>query len=150
MRHILLTLTLLLAAPYALAESTAAPSSEVHVYKSPYCGCCGNWVEYMRKQGFTVTVEEKEDMSPIKQSLNVPDEMQSCHTSTIGGYVIEGHVPAEDIRRLLKEKPDAIGLAAPGMPQTSPGMDVAGSTEAYDVLLFKADGSTQIFAHHKP
>jgi len=126
-----------------------AVATHVVVYKSPSCTCCGAWVDYMRRNGFTVTVHDQDDVSPIKRAAGVPDEGASCHTAQVGGYVIEGHVPVEDLRRLLKEHPAIAGLAAPGMPQSSPGMAVPGAAaEPYEVLTFAPDGHTAVFARH--
>jgi hypothetical protein len=108
------------------------------VAKDPSCGCCGSWITYLRVNGFTVEVIESGNMDGIKAALGVPAALQSCHTAEIGSYVIEGHVPADAIRRLLREKPQAIGLAVAGMPSSAPGMDVAGATDVYDVTLFGA------------
>lgn len=130
----------------AAAKAPAAKTA-VAVYKSPTCGCCGNWVEHMKANGFTPTVHEMPDLTAVKKKNGVPEKLTSCHTSIIGGYVIEGHVPAEDIRRLLRERPAIVGLAAPGMPAGSPGMDVPGSP-AFDVLSWDKAGRTKVFATH--
>jgi hypothetical protein len=121
---------------------------QVTVYKTPTCGCCGKWVEHMQASGFTATTTSMPDLTAIKTQHQVPAALQSCHTSLVGGYVIEGHVPAEDIRRLLREKPAIVGLAAPGMPAGSPGMDVP-NAPGYDVIAFDKDGHTRVFASHK-
>lgn len=92
------------------------------VYKSPTCGCCGEYISYLKKQGFEVAMENKSDMKPIKKLYGIPQDMQSCHTTVMGDYVVEGHVPIEAIQKLLKEKPEIDGIALPGMPQGSPGM----------------------------
>lgn len=119
----------------------------VEVYKSPFCGCCGKWVEHMKANGFDVVVHDMNDVTPHKQRLGVPLGMGSCHTSETGGYLVEGHVPADDIKRLLAQKPKAKGLVAPGMPQSAPGMDLPGK-QPYEVLLVRRDGSTSSFARH--
>ena len=104
---------------------------------------------HLRAGGYAVRTEDLDDLAPVKRKLGVPSSLQSCHTAVVEGYVIEGHVPASDIERLVAERPDAIGLTVPGMPQGSPGMEQAdGKTEAYDVLLIKKDGTTEIFASH--
>lgn len=129
--------------------SEAAPAAaEMIVYKTPWCGCCGNWVDHIRNAGFTVDVREMEDLRPIRSKLGVPEALGSCHTAAIGGYAIEGHVPAKDIRRLLAQKPKALGLAVPGMKLGSPGMEQDGQSDPYDVLLFSANGSRQVFASY--
>ena len=109
----------------------------MRVSKDPNCGCCSGWVEHVQAAGFQTTVIEMSDLAPLKARLRVPSHLASCHTAEIGGYVIEGHVPAAAIRRLLSERPAAIGLAVPGMPVGSPGMEVSGSPdEPYEVVLF--------------
>jgi len=143
----LFSLALLLAAP-GLAE-TSAPSIEV--WKSPTCGCCGKWVEHLEANGFTVKANNatSSTLQRIKQQAGITEKIASCHTAKIGGYVIEGHVPASDIKRLVAEHPDAIGLTVPNMPIGSPGMEQpGGETEAYDVLLVNKDGSLDVFARH--
>jgi hypothetical protein len=126
---------------------TAADSSLLTVYKSPTCGCCKNWVDHMREHGFRASVTDVADVAPVKKTHGVTDDLASCHTALIGGYVVEGHVPAEDVRRLLRERPDIIGIAAPGMPVGSPGMET-GPAEKYDVIAFGKDGSRKVFASH--
>jgi hypothetical protein len=138
-------------------EATAASASpaaaemlaELVVHKSPYCGCCGLWVEYMERAGFAVEVREVDDLGPIKQALGVPAGAGSCHTAEVDGYFVEGHVPAQDVKRLLTEQPAARGLAAPGMPLGSPGMETPdGRKQPYEVLLIAHDGSATVFARH--
>jgi hypothetical protein len=119
------------------------------VTKDPSCGCCGAWVDYIRAAGFKVEVVESPDMNRIKARLGVPRDLASCHTAEIGGYVLEGHVPADSIKRLLAGKPAAKGLAVPGMPVGSPGMEVAGvEPDTFDVILFDASGQRP-FARYK-
>jgi hypothetical protein len=113
---------------------TALP--KMTVAKDPSCSCCGSWSQYLRGNGFAVDVVVRTDMDRVKAALGVPEALQSCHTAEIGGYVIEGHVPADAIRRLLAEKPPAVGLAVAGMPSSAPGMDVPGASDAYEVTLF--------------
>jgi hypothetical protein len=116
------------------------------VSKDPNCGCCALWIEHVRAAGFGVEVVDTGDLAAVKQRLGIPAELAACHTAEIGGYAIEGHVPAVAIRRLLDERPSAKGLAVPGMPIGSPGMEVAGAPdEVYDVILFAA-GRRQRFA----
>ena len=148
--HLVLVAALALGAPVLHAQQKpAAAKPHLTVYKSPTCGCCAKWVEYMNANGFTSAVTNMPDVTPIKITHNVPSRLASCHTTLVGGYVIEGHVPVEDVRRLLKEKPAVVGLAAPGMPQGSPGMDQPNSPP-YDVLAFDKAGTTRVFATHKP
>jgi hypothetical protein len=106
------------------------------VSKDPGCGCCGEWIAYLRAAGFSVEAIDSKDVDSLKARLGVPSDLASCHTAEIGGYVIEGHVPHMAIRRLLSERPKATGLAVPGMPPSSPGMDVPGARDIYDVILF--------------
>lgn len=129
-------------------SSVAMAANVIDVYRDPSCGCCGKWIAYLRAQGYSVAVHEDQAMGAMKSRLGVPPEAASCHTALIDGYVIEGHVPVEDIRRLLAQHPDARGLAAPGMPMGSPGMEM-GKPERYDVLLIGRDGSSRIFATHR-
>jgi hypothetical protein len=134
------------AATPALAAG-AADDTTLTVYKSPTCGCCTKWVDYMREEGFAVAAHDTDDMETIKASLGVPQRAGSCHTAVIGGYVIEGHVPASDVRRLLRERPPLRGLAVAGMPMGSPGME-GPYRNAYDVLALERDGGTRVFATH--
>lgn len=119
------------------------------VTRDPSCGCCGNWVAHVKAAGFSVDVVEITDVAPLKARLGVPDGLASCHTAEIGGYVVEGHVPAEAIKRLLVERPRVTGIAVAGMPVGSPGMEVPGQApEAYDVMIFSA-GRENVFARYR-
>ena len=137
----------------ALAQVQAqgqANSVQVEVWKSPSCGCCKDWIAHMEKSGFRFTVHETGNTA-VRQRMRIPLALGSCHTAVIGRYAIEGHVPAKDVQRLLREKPEAVGLTVPGMPAGSPGMEVPDGTVApYDVELVAVDGSTSIYAHHGP
>jgi len=124
-----------------------AKAADIIVYKSPTCGCCGKWVEHLEANGFSVEVKQRRDLRPIKQQLGVQPALQSCHTGVIDGYVIEGHVPAADIRRLLEQRPAVRGLAVPGMPIGSPGME-GPHPQPYDVVTFDVDGNTRTFSRH--
>jgi len=135
------------ALPLTLALALYAAGPEITVYKLSTCGCCMKWVEHLKKNGFQVTVNEVPDVAGYKRQFGVPKELESCHTAVVEGYTIEGHVPASEILRLLKEKPVAKGLAVPGMPLGSPGME-ASRKDAYDVLLFDADGKTSVYQHY--
>ncbi|MFD1912078.1 DUF411 domain-containing protein [Halodurantibacterium flavum] len=128
----------------------AIARSALHVLKDPNCGCCSAWVEIVRADGFDVTVEESMGtlLARYKLDNGIPQEMASCHTGRIAGYMIEGHVPPADIRRLLEERPDAIGLAVPGMPYGSPGMGPEAEREAYEVFLIRRSGSTEVFSSY--
>jgi hypothetical protein len=122
----------------------------VTVYKAPTCGCCAKWVEHLRQQGFATKTNEVANLDEIKAQNRVPRQARSCHTALVGGYAIEGHVPAADIQRLLKERPaGVIGLAVPGMPIGSPGMEVQGAkVQSYNVLAFDKEGRISVFASH--
>jgi hypothetical protein len=125
----------------------AADSRAIHVYRDPECGCCEAWAEIARNAGYAVTVESRTDMPAIKARYGVPDELRSCHTAVAGGYAVEGHVPLSSVARLLVEKPgDIRGIAVPGMPRGSPGMEMPdGSVDAYTVMAFGAAGRISIF-----
>jgi hypothetical protein len=127
--------------------SAASPDTVV-VYKSPTCSCCSKWIEHLRQAGFKVEVHNESEMSRVKAQLGVSEELASCHTGFINGYVIEGHVPAEDIRQLLARRPKARGIAVPGMPIGSPGMEMGKQMDSYDVLLMADGQSPSVFAHH--
>ena len=128
--------------------ASAANAAQMTVHKSPYCGCCAKWIEHAEKHGFTVKVVQTEDMAGVKKRLGVPDRLASCHTTQVGGYFIEGHVPAADIKRLLAQKPKAAGIAVPGMPLGSPGMEAGGQRQPYATILVQRDGTTKVFAQH--
>ena len=139
--------SVLLATALSSAAVLAQGLPPVDIYKSPSCSCCAKWIEHMRKNGFTVEIHEVNDVPASRKSLGMPDKLGSCHTSKIGNYVVEGHVPAADIQRLLKEKPKALGLAIPSMPPGVPGMDVP-NAPPYETLLVKTDGTTRVYAKH--
>ena len=138
----------------ALAQVQAqgqANSVQVEVWKSPSCGCCKDWIAHMEKSGFRFTVHETGNTA-ARQRMRIPLALGSCHTALIGRYAIEGHVPAKDVQRLLREKPEAVGLTVPGMPIGSPGMDgpeYGGRKDAFDVLLVAADGSTRVYSSYR-
>lgn len=136
------------AAPPADAAQAALPADApvLTVYKSPTCGCCSTWATYMGRQGFRVETVETADLAAVRDSLGVPGDLSACHTATVGGYTVEGHVPADQIRRLLAEKPDARGIAVPGMPIGSPGMEQGDTRQPYDVLLVHDSGEATVFA----
>lgn len=136
-----------------LAATGARPLAQkgpaVQVYKDPTCGCCSLWVEHLRKAGFSATVTDVQDMEAIKTKHGVPRQARSCHTAVVGTFVIEGHVPAADVQRLLKERPAVVGIGVPGMPIGSPGMEVASvKPQPYDVLAFNKAGEITVFASH--
>lgn len=132
----------------AWAEQTdAATEQKVTVYKSPTCGCCKKWVDHMEANGFQVETIEMPDLRMIKSMTGVKPQNASCHTAKVGGYVVEGHVPADDVKRMLRERPEIKGLTVPGMHMGSPGME-GPTKEKYDVLTINRDGSSEIYARH--
>lgn len=124
-----------------------AKKPTITVYKDPSCGCCKSWIEHLIKHGYRVDSKDTPEMTEIKRTLGVPDRLSACHTAVVNGYLIEGHVPATDIARLLKEKPKVAGLAVPGMPMGSPGME-GPRTQHYQVLSFDKAGKTKVFASY--
>ena len=142
-----IALTLTTAAARISPPETAAKKPIITVYKDPGCGCCKSWIEHLIKHGYRVDAKDTPDMTEIKRTLGVPDALTACHTAVVNGYLIEGHVPAADIDRLLAQKPRVAGLAVPGMPAGSPGMEDAG-TQRYQVLTFDKTGKTGVFASH--
>jgi hypothetical protein len=125
----------------------SAASPVVDVYKSAYCGCCADWVKHMESSGFTVKTQNVANPSDYREKYGIPQEFGSCHTAVVQGYALEGHVPATEIKRLLSEKPKAKGLAAPGMPMGSPGMEGA-HKHPYDVMLVQSNGQTSVYKHY--
>ena len=128
-----------------LGAWAAGNNSLITVWKNPDCGCCKEWVTHLKANGFEVVTNDIKDTAPIRQKLGLPAKFGSCHTAQLGAYVLEGHVPAQEVRRLMREKPKAVGLAVPGMPVGSPGMEVGTTQDAYDVLLVLADGSSRVY-----
>ena len=154
-RKLILALTLVaatvLATLHAQTQRNAGPS--VDVFKSATCGCCAKWVDHMRNAGFTVHVTDLEEaeLQKIKTRYGVPAAAQSCHTARVEGFTVEGHVPPAEVKRLLKEKPAVVGLAVPGMPLGSPGMEVSGvKPQPYNVLTFEKNGHTKVYSVQKP
>ena len=146
--RILLLLSLMV---FGVAPASAADTAaSIEVWKSATCECCGAWVKHLEANGFTVKVNAAEPsaLASLKRQAGIGDKLASCHTAMIDGYVIEGHVPAPDIKRLISEHPDAVGLTVPGMPVGSPGIERGAESEPYHVLLFRRDGTTEISAHH--
>ena len=145
-RYLALAIVLIWTTP-GVAET---PSPSIEVWKSATCQCCGKWVTHLEVSGFAVKTNAADNatLDKIKRAAGIGEKLDACHTAKIDGYVVEGHVPASDIKRLVAERPDAIGLTVPGMPVGSPGMEQGGKTEPYDVLLIKKDGTTEIFASH--
>jgi len=141
------------AAPTELAVATGAPAAAaaelpvVYVYKTPTCGCCGDWVDHIEAAGFRTEVQDLPDLTAVRQRAGVPNGLASCHTALVGDYVVEGHVPASTIRRLLQERPQAAGISVPGMPMGSPGMEGPWK-DPYDVILFTRDGRGMVYESH--
>ena len=145
---------LILASGYLVAAPLAALAEgiypDIHVVKNPQCGCCNAWIEILKDKGFNVTTEDRSGsfLTEFKIQSGVPNNMMSCHTASIDGYFIEGHVHASAIKRLIKERPNALGLAVPAMPYGSPGMGPEYEREAYDVYIISADGAAAVFQHY--
>ena len=134
------------AAPRLARAMTGAAPIPITVYKSPSCGCCKNWVTHMQGAGFAVKVIDMDDLTTVKKNAGVPQKLQSCHTALVGAYVVEGHVPADLVKKMLAQKPQITGLAVPGMVTGSPGMEMGDSKDPYDVIAFDRAGKTTIFA----
>ncbi len=134
--------------PVAIALPAVAAKPDVHVFKSPYCGCCTAWIEHMQAAGFAVKATDVDDTAAARKRLGMPQQFGSCHTASVAGYVLEGHVPAQQVQRLLALQPKAIGLAVPAMPVGSPGMEVGERKDPYDVFLVGLDGLGKVFAHY--
>jgi len=145
-----LALAILCGAFFFLTSPVDAHAGEsVIIYKNAYCMCCDKWADHLRKAGFEVEVVSMDNVAPLKVQLGVPGNLWSCHTAKVGGYIVEGHVPADDIQKLLEEKPDVLGISVPGMPVGSPGMEMPGQpAESYASVLFEKDGKTSIYAWH--
>lgn len=131
-----------------LTPSASADLPTVTVYKNPSCGCCSDWVSHMRDQGFEVEVNSQLNMQPVRKQAGVPSSLASCHTATVGKYVVEGHVPAADVKQLLREQPGVQGVSVPGMPVGSPGMERGDRVQPYDVVSFTAEGDTSVFSRY--
>ncbi|MEM7611040.1 MAG: DUF411 domain-containing protein [Pseudomonadota bacterium] len=148
-----LSLAMLITAVVPVHADTSAATDEtkaelkITVHKSPSCGCCKVWIEHLKLEGFVVEALNSDDMNAVKTERGVPRSLASCHTAVIDGYTVEGHVPADDIKRLVAEKPDAKGLAVPGMPIGSPGMEIGDRIDPYDVILF-GDAALRVYASY--
>ena len=130
----------------AVPEPDTLPT--VTVYKSPTCGCCSEWIEHLQANGFTVEARDTSNVTPIKQRLNVPRTLSSCHTAVVGDYVVEGHVPADEVKRLLVNKPKFAGISVPGMPIGSPGMERGNQVDRYNVIAFDENGNSSVVARY--
>ena len=117
----------------------------IQVFKTPTCGCCAKWVDHMKAAGFAPEVQDLPNLSVVKSNAGVPANLQSCHTALVGGYVVEGHVPADAVKRMLKEKPKVAGISVPGMPVGSPGMEQGDRRDLYEILTFTRDGRTTVY-----
>ena len=149
MKRVLSVMGILVAAVIGVSCTQApAETAEITVYKTSTCGCCKSWIRHLRANGFTVNAYDVQNLDQIARQNGVSPQLRSCHTARIGNYVVEGHVPAQDIKRLLAEKPNVTGLTVPGMPQSAPGMDVPGNKDPYNVYAFKTDGSTSVYARY--
>lgn len=150
MRRAIRVILALMVLPLAMATASCARPAEtgpvVTVYKTPTCGCCTSWADHLEEHGFVVQLVDRPDLTPIKRQHGVPDVLASCHTGVVDGYVIEGHVPAEVIRQLLAERPDVRGIAVPGMPIGSPGMEMGSFVEPYEVFTFDETGPRGVYA----
>jgi hypothetical protein len=134
----------LIITPTTTAVRLLAAAPKVQVFKTPTCGCCANWVKHLQANGFEVAVKEVQDTGEYRRRYGVPEKLLSCHTGVVEGYALEGHVPAAEIHRLLKERPKAKGLSVPGMPMGSPGME-GSMSQAFSVMLFDGDGNTSVY-----
>lgn len=139
----------LLATSLAGQAEEAVSDKEITVYRSPTCGCCGKWIDHVKQNRFIVKDIVSNDMQAIKQKYGVPANLASCHTAVVDGYIVEGHVPATDIEKLLETKPDVVGISAPGMPMGSPGMEMGSRADDFDVMSFDKAGNVKVFAEHK-
>lgn len=147
MNRIFSTAALFLLMQASFNAIASEPKPVVEVYKSATCGCCKGWIKHLEQSGFEVKAHDVSDVSAARQALGMPQQLGACHTARVGNYLVEGHVPAADIRKLLKEKPVALGIAVPGMPPGSPGMESPQPVH-YNTLLVGKDGRTQIFSTH--
>ena len=141
---ILFAISLVLSTIPAHAEK----ATDITVYRSPTCSCCGKWMEHLKQNNFTIKDIPTDDMDSIKHKYGVSDEMASCHTAVVNGYVVEGHVPADDIKALLKAKPSVVGIAVPQMPNGTPGMEMTDKKDPYNVMSFDSDKHYQVFKSH--
>ena len=145
---LLATMPLLAASPWDAPAVEHQGSREITVYRSPTCGCCKGWIDHLRQHGFEVNDVQQADVNPTKAELGLPGELASCHTAVVDGYVIEGHVPADDIKRLVAEKPELAGLAVPGMPVGPPGMEMGERKDPFTVLGFRRDGQVEPYSEY--
>jgi len=147
MKRWLWLVLLSMASGLALGEGVVA--KEIVVYKSPYCGCCSKWVTHLEQNGYSVVTHDVQNMTPVKEQYGIAKPLASCHTAVVDGYVIEGHVPADEIDTLLQQRPEIHGLSVPGMPVGTPGMEHGNHQDDYDVVAIKKDGSTYVYKEHR-
>ena len=147
-RSLLIGLSFTAAVPAWPVLAQVATLPNIEVFKSPYCDCCGAWVDHLRRAGFAVKVTSVDDTAAARKRLGMPDDFGSCHSASVAGYALEGHVPAAEVRKLLALRPAAIGLAVPGMPVGSPGMEVGSRRDAYQVFLIDRGGRSSVFASY--
>ena len=145
-RHLTLALAILFGIAQSGCTQSEAKIPEVMVYKSATCGCCSKWVDHMKDAGFVVKTTNVSDVTVYKKKYGVPAGMGSCHTAVVGDYVVKGHVPADLVKKMLKEKPDIAGIAVPGMPVGSPGMEQGNHVDSYKIVTFDAEGKTSVYA----
>ena len=141
-----------MAVPQGLAQEQGAGAQSlpvVEMTKRPNCGCCNAWADHLRAEGFKVKITESDELWNVKRRVGIPQDLDACHTAKVGGYIVEGHVPASDIKRLLSERPGVKGLAVPGMPIGSPGMEMDGRSEPYNVIAFDGEGETKVFRSYR-
>ncbi|MNR71300.1 hypothetical protein D3C71_19150 [compost metagenome] len=148
-RRNFLTMAAVAGAFASLPAMATSSLPAVEVFKNPYCGCCEFWVDHLKSAGFAVKVTLVDDSSAVRKRYGIPDKLASCHTGVVAGYALEGHVPAADIKKLLAAKPAAAGLAVPGMPMGSPGMEAGGRKDPYDVLLVDKAGGSSVFTAYR-
>ncbi len=150
MKNCFFALVLLVNSGFVFSETNSKDEVvEIVVHRSPTCGCCGKWVDHLKQNNFKVQEVITEDVQAVKDNYGVTKEMASCHTAIVDGYVVEGHVPASDIRTMLKNKPEITGIAVPGMPKGTPGMEMDGAKDAYQVLSFNKKNQYQVFNNYK-
>lgn len=148
MKKSMLGMALVAALGYASPLLAAGAAQSIHVYKSPTCGCCTAWIDHLENNGFDVETTDTRNMNRVKIEAGLTRNLASCHTAFVGDYVIEGHVPADDIHQLLADAPQATGLAVPGMPVGSPGMEMGDRKDHYEVLMFNGKGQTKVYSEH--
>jgi len=133
---------------FSQADTLSSEALEITSYRNPNCGCCHSWLEHLKAEGFTVKDNVTKNLEPIKTKNNIPQDLMACHTAVINGYLVEGHIPASNIKRLIKDKPNVAGIAVPGMPIGSPGMESGDMKEPYTVFTFTDQGETEVYQEY--